>query len=58
MAYISKENILAAYKKLSQMHPDPDAQGATQKVSAIRHFLALDSLNNFTSSFGLFKTSR
>ena len=43
MAYISKENILAAYKKLSQMHPDPDAQGATQKVSAIRHFLALDS---------------
>lgn len=43
MAYISKRNILAAYKKLSQMHPDPNAQGATQKISAIRHFLALDS---------------
>ncbi|MCX4270127.1 MAG: hypothetical protein OSJ62_15920 [Lachnospiraceae bacterium] len=43
MAYISKSNILAAYKKLSQMHPDPNAQGATQKISAIRHFLALDS---------------
>ena len=42
MAYISKRNILAAYKKLSQMHPDPNAQGATQKISAIRHFLALD----------------
>ncbi len=24
------------------MHPDPSVQGATQKVSAIRHFLALD----------------
>ena len=43
MAYISKSNILAAYKKLSLMHPDPNAQGATQKISAIRHFLALDS---------------
>lgn len=42
MAYISKNNILAAYKKLCQMHPDPNAQGATQKVSAIRHFIALD----------------
>ncbi len=43
MAYISKSDILAAYKKLSQMHPDPNAQGATQKISAIRHFFALDS---------------
>jgi len=43
MAYISKNNILSAYKKLSQMHSDPNAQGATQKVSAIRHFLALDN---------------
>ena len=42
MAYISNNNILAAYKKLSQMHPDPNAQGATQKISAIRHFIALD----------------
>lgn len=33
---------MAAYKKLSQMHPDPNAQGATQKISAIRHFIALD----------------
>lgn len=42
MAYISKNNILAAYKKLCQMHLDPNAQGATQKISAIRHFIALD----------------
>lgn len=42
MAYISKLNILLAYKKLSQMHSDPNAQGATQRISAIRHFLALD----------------
>lgn len=42
MAYISKVNILAAYKKLSEMFPDPEAQGATQKVSAIRYFVALD----------------
>lgn len=42
MAYISKVNILAAYKKLSEMFPDPNAQGATQKVSAIRYFVALD----------------
>lgn len=43
MAFISKNNILSAYKKLSQMHSDPNAQGATQRVSAIRHFLALDN---------------
>lgn len=42
MAYISKQNVLSAYKKLSEMHSDPTVQGATQKVSAIRHFIALD----------------
>ena len=42
MAYISKKDILSAYKKLSEMHPDPTAQGATQKISAIRYFVALD----------------
>lgn len=43
MTYISKNIILAAYKKLSEMSPDPSAQGATQRISAIRHFFALDS---------------
>lgn len=42
MAYISKQNVLSAYKKLAEMHSDPTVQGATQKVSAIRHFIALD----------------
>lgn len=42
MAYISKQNVLSAYKKLSEMHSDPTVQGAAQKVSAIRHFIALD----------------
>lgn len=31
-----------AYKRLSALSPDPNMQGATQKVSAIRHFIALD----------------
>lgn len=31
-----------AYKGLSSLSPDPSMQGATQKVSAIRHFIALD----------------
>ena len=42
MAYLSKETLLAAYKVLSTLSEDPTVQGATQKVSAIRYFLALD----------------
>ena len=42
MAYISKETLLAAYKKLSTLSADPSTQGATQKISTIRYFLALD----------------
>lgn len=41
--YISKSNIMMAYKRLSTLSPDPSVQGATQKVSAIRYFIALDS---------------
>ena len=42
MAYFSKEVILKAYKQLSKLSPDPTAQGATQRVSALRYFVALD----------------
>ncbi len=42
MAYLSKNDILKAYLTLSGMKADPSAQGATQNVSAIRHFVALD----------------
>lgn len=42
MTYLSKSTILAAYKKLSLLSPNPNMQGATQKVSAIRYFVALD----------------
>lgn len=42
MAYLNKNDILAAYKELSNIFPDPTAQGATQKTSAIRYFMALD----------------
>lgn len=33
---------MAAYLALSKMHEDPSAQGATQVVSALRYFFALD----------------
>lgn len=42
MAYLSKETLLAAYKTLSTLSENPSAQGATQKVSAIRYVLALN----------------
>ena len=42
MAYYSKQSLLNAYKTLSTLSADPRAQGATQKVSAIRYILALD----------------
>lgn len=43
MSYLSKETILKAYEYLSHLSKDPTLQGATQKVSAIRYFMALDS---------------
>lgn len=43
MGYLNKNAILKAYKQLSHISKDPTLQGATQKVSAIRHFMALDS---------------
>ncbi len=33
---------MASYVALSEMHPDKNAQGATQTVSALRYFFALD----------------
>ena len=42
MDYINKQDILNAYRVLSSISPDPNLQGATQKVSAIRYFIALD----------------
>lgn len=42
MGYLKKNAILQAYKQLAHLSEDPSVQGATQKVSAIRYFLALD----------------
>lgn len=42
MSYFSKEAELRAYKTLSGISEDPTAQGATQKVSALRYVIALD----------------
>ena len=41
MAYLSKENIIAAYNQLSQLTNDPSAQGATQVTSSLRYLFAL-----------------
>ncbi len=41
MPYISKENIIAAYRHLSQLTNDPSAQGATQVTSSLRYLFAL-----------------
>lgn len=46
MDYINKQDILNAYRVLSSISPDPNLQGATQKVSAIRYFIALDMFCN------------
>lgn len=43
MAYFSKDAILKAYKQLSKLSSDPTAQGATQRISALRYFVALDN---------------
>lgn len=42
MAYFSKDAILKAYKQLSKLSYNPTAQGAIQRVSALRYFVALD----------------
>ena len=42
MGYLSKKTILQAYEILSHLSKDPTLQGATQKVSAIRYFMAFD----------------
>lgn len=42
MSYFSKQSILTAYKQLSKLSSEPLSQGATQKVSALRYFIALD----------------
>ena len=39
--YLSKETVLALYKDLSYLDPN-HKQGATQLVSSIRYFVALD----------------
>ena len=39
MRYFSKKSVLKAYECLSRLSENPSLQGATQKVSAIRHFL-------------------
>lgn len=41
--YPSKEFVLKAYRVLSSLSEDPGQQGATQKISAIRHLFALDA---------------
>ena len=42
MGYIAKDSLLKAYFRLSQLSDNPIAQGATQRVSALRYFVALD----------------
>ena len=49
MGYISKQNILVAYKVLSTNTDTPTSQGATQYISAIRYLFALD---RFCNKFG------
>ena len=46
--YLVKSVILSAYKKISTLSEDPTQQGATQRISAIRYFLALDAFRNQT----------
>lgn len=42
MGYISKQNLLEAYKVLSKNTSTPTSQGATQYISAVRYLFALD----------------
>lgn len=41
--YLSKDIILAAYKRMKDLTEDPSKQGQTQTVSVIRHAVALDA---------------
>lgn len=41
--YIDKKFLLQVYKHLATMHQKPQDQGARQKVSAIKYFLAADA---------------
>lgn len=41
--YLSKEIILAAYKRMKDLTEEPDKQGQTQTVSVVRHTVALDA---------------
>lgn len=51
MAYFSKEAALLAFRQLSELSADPLKQGATQKVSAIRHALALDEFYKYHEAY-------
>ena len=42
MGYIAKGSLLKAYLRLSHLSDNPTAQGATQRISALRYFVALD----------------
>ena len=42
MPFLTKPSILKAYKTLTAMKENPAIQGATQNVSALRYFFALD----------------
>ena len=44
MGYIAKGSLLKAYLRLSHLSDNPTAQGATQRISALRYFVALDQL--------------
>lgn len=46
MGYLSKKAVLTAYESLSHLTADARTQGATQKVSALRYFIALDQFYN------------
>ena len=50
MVYLSKSSVLSAYCKLSLLSENPITQGATQKVSALRYFIALDMFYKTTGT--------
>ena len=47
MGYILKDSVLRAYMQLSKLTASPATQGATQKVSALRYFIALDQFYTY-----------
>ena len=42
MAYFSKQILLKAYQTICSIHRDPKTQGATQTISALKYFFALE----------------